>query len=105
MNDDIAVRLAALEHRVSLLETRADVLRSERNRRVLKVLHDFAVSPFNDGSFTMTPDSISNATGLDGRDLGLALNELRRARFIECMKVDSTGHWRITDDGRFASLE
>lgn len=100
MSDDVTERLLALERRVTLLEIRAHVLRPASNRRILEVLGDFARSPFNDGSLAMTSDTIGNATGLDDRDLALALNQLQHAAFVE-----STEHWRITDDGLWACLD
>jgi hypothetical protein len=102
MNADVIDRLSALERRVSLLELRAHVLRSANNRRVLEVLDTFAKSPFNDGTLSMTPYSISTATRLDARDLALALEQLRYASFVELTKVDFTEGWRITDDGSWA---
>ena len=102
---DLVDRLAALEQRVSLLEIRASVLRSVDNQRVLEVLGRHMRSPFNDGSFTMTPDVIRHATGLDDKDLALALDQLQRAGFVELVKVEGTGRWRVTDDGLYAIPE
>ena len=99
---ELAACLATLERRVSLLELQARVLRIEGNRYVLEVLGNFEKSPFNDGSLTMTRDTIGNATRLNARDLALALNQLEQAAFVELVKVDGTGRWRITDDGLWA---
>jgi len=98
----VADRLADLERRVALLESRASVLHDLANRRVLDILKDFASSPFNDGALTLMPAAISSATGLNDRDLALALNALQHAGFVELTHVDSTGHWRITEEGKRA---
>lgn len=100
--DGIADRLAALERRVTLLEVRATVLRRTDNRRVLELLRNIAESPFNDGTLTMCPSEIGGALGQSSGDLALAISELRHAGFIESTHVDSTGHWRITEDGLWA---
>lgn len=105
MDADVIGRLLALERRVALLEIRARVLRPASYRRVLEALGNFAKGPFNDGSLTMTPNMIGRVTGLDDRDLALALSQLRQATFVELVKVDGTGHWRITDDGLWAITE
>lgn len=108
MNLRLASRLQDLERRVTLLEARATVFRNPANRRVLVLLKTFDESPFNrgprdgDGKLSMTPATIANGTGLDTKDIALALNELQHCGFVELLSVDGTGHWRITDDGRAA---
>jgi len=88
MDTSIIDRLAALERRVALLEIRTSVLRSVDNRRVLEVLGRHI-----------------HATGLDDKDLGLVLNQLQQADFIELVKVEGTGGWRITEEGLCAVSE
>lgn len=101
----VTERLASLERRVALLELRAGVLHRESNRRVLDVLANHARNPFNDGTMTLTPNTIRSATGYDAKDLALALHQLQDAAYIELVKTDGTGHWRITEDGLCAYTE
>lgn len=107
MNLLLANRISEIERRVTLLEARGTVFRQPNNRRVLTLLKTFDESPFNrgprdDGKLSMTPAAIANGTGLDAKAIGLALGELQHCGFVELLHVDSTGHWRITDDGRAA---
>lgn len=92
--------LGVLDRRVALLEVRVVALRRTDCRLVLRVLRDFGVSPFNDGSLAMDPESISGSTGLTDGVLSVALDTLRDAKFAE--RVDVTGHWRVTDEGVWA---
>jgi len=108
MNLLLAARLSELERRVTVLEARGTVFRDPFNRRVLALLKSFDESPFNRGprddaeKLSMTPELIGNGTGGGAKEIALALNELQRCGFVELLSVDSTGHWRITDDGRDA---
>lgn len=98
---DLTERLADLERRVQALETRAQVARDPTARRLLDFLRRFAASPFNDGTLTMTLETLSAATCVPQIQTARLLRLLHDALLIE----DIAGRWRITLEGSTAFPE
>lgn len=67
---------------------------------VLKVLHDFRLSPFNPDNVPMTVTELASASGLSQQEAQVAAEALERDHFLEpVLQAPLSVGYRITSQG------